>query len=94
MRDADVHGSSVGCVHENVREHGVGQREHARHDPHGGGDAERTLRQRHLVDSHRVDDGAETVGTESGQREHGDAQRERLKELVQLAHDRAEAPLG
>ena len=76
-----------------AREDGVRKRENARQNPHERGDAERTLRERHLVDAHRVDDGAEAVSAEGGQREDGHPERERLQELVQLAHGRPEAPL-
>ena len=93
MDDAQMH-DSAGETHPlNVREHSIGQRENARQNPHAGRHAERTLRQRHLVDAHRVDDGAEAVSAERGQREDGHAEGERLQELVQLAHGRAEAPL-
>ena len=93
MYAAQMHDGTGELDALDVREDGVRQRENARENPYECSDAERALCERHLVDAHRVDDGTEAVSAKSGQREDGHAEGERLQELVQLTHGRAEAPL-
>ena len=77
-----------------ARQYRLGHGERDGQHPDGDGDGVGARAERDAMLTHREDDGAEAVAAERRQREDGDAERQRLEELVEAAHDDAEVPLG
>ena len=94
VQDTQLHRAAVVVGALYVRRHRLGHGQHGGEAPDGPRDQEGPHGRRPAVSSHRVDDGDVAVAAEGRQGEHGDAQGQRLEELVELTERLSVGPLG